>query len=107
MGSEDVGLFTLDGKIPGAMYWLGAADPEKLAESKKSRCAAAEPALCLVCSGIRASDRDGRHLHVGNGARPVEMITGAAGCELTSTDRRGPGRRPRECGTAAFRCPGS
>jgi len=36
MGSEDVGLFTLDGKIPGVMYWLGAADPEKLAESHKT-----------------------------------------------------------------------
>jgi amidohydrolase len=36
MGSEDVGLFTLDAKIPGVMYWLGAADPEKLAESRKT-----------------------------------------------------------------------
>jgi amidohydrolase len=36
MGSEDVGLFTLDGKIPGVMYWLGAADAEKLAESRKT-----------------------------------------------------------------------
>jgi amidohydrolase len=36
MGSEDVGLFTLDGKIPGAMYWLGAADAGKLAESLKT-----------------------------------------------------------------------
>lgn len=36
MGSEDVGLFTLDGKIPGVMYWLGAADPAKLAESQKT-----------------------------------------------------------------------
>jgi hippurate hydrolase len=36
MGSEDVGLFTLDGKIPGVMYWLGAAEPAKLAESQKS-----------------------------------------------------------------------
>jgi hippurate hydrolase len=36
MGSEDVGLFTLDGKIPGAMYWLGAADAGKLAESRKT-----------------------------------------------------------------------
>jgi amidohydrolase len=36
MASEDVGLFTLDGKIPGTMYWLGAADVEKLAESKKT-----------------------------------------------------------------------
>jgi amidohydrolase len=36
MASEDVGLFTLDGKIPGVMYWLGAADPEKLAESRKT-----------------------------------------------------------------------
>lgn len=36
MGSEDVGQFALDGKIPLTMYWLGAADPEKLAESRKS-----------------------------------------------------------------------
>ena len=36
MGSEDVGLFTLDGKIPGVMFWLGAADPAKLAESRKT-----------------------------------------------------------------------
>jgi amidohydrolase len=36
MGSEDVGQFALDGKIPAVMYWLGAADPEKLAESRTS-----------------------------------------------------------------------
>jgi amidohydrolase len=36
MGSEDVGLFTLDGKIPGVMYWLGAADSGRLAESQKT-----------------------------------------------------------------------
>jgi amidohydrolase len=36
MGSEDVGLFTLDGKIPGVMYWLGAANPDKLADSRKT-----------------------------------------------------------------------
>jgi metal-dependent amidase/aminoacylase/carboxypeptidase family protein len=36
MGSEDVGLFTLDGKIPGVMFWLGAADAGKLVESKKT-----------------------------------------------------------------------
>jgi amidohydrolase len=36
MGSEDVGLFTLEGKIPGVMYWLGAADAGKLAESRKT-----------------------------------------------------------------------
>jgi hippurate hydrolase len=36
MGSEDVGLFSLDGKIPAVMYWLGAADADKLAESRKS-----------------------------------------------------------------------
>jgi amidohydrolase len=36
MGSEDVGLFSLDGKIPAVMYWLGAADPAKLAESRKT-----------------------------------------------------------------------
>ena len=36
MGSEDVGLFSLDGQIPAVMYWLGAADPDKLTESRKS-----------------------------------------------------------------------
>jgi hippurate hydrolase len=36
MGSEDVGLFSLEGKIPAAMYWLGAADPAKLEESRKT-----------------------------------------------------------------------
>ncbi len=36
MGSEDVGLFTLGGKIPGVMFWLGAADPEKLAHAKET-----------------------------------------------------------------------
>ena len=36
MGSEDVGLYTLDGTIPGVMYWLGATDPEKLAQSRKT-----------------------------------------------------------------------
>jgi hippurate hydrolase len=35
MGSEDVGLFSLDGKIPAVMYWLGAADPAKLEESRR------------------------------------------------------------------------
>jgi hippurate hydrolase len=36
MGSEDVGLFSLDGKIPAVMYWLGASDAEKLAESYRT-----------------------------------------------------------------------
>jgi amidohydrolase len=36
MGSEDVGLFTLDGKIPGVMFRLGAADPAKLAHAKET-----------------------------------------------------------------------
>src|SRR4051812_18194841 len=36
MGSEDVGLFTLDAKIPGVMFWLGAADPAKLTQSRKT-----------------------------------------------------------------------
>ena len=37
MGSEDFGLFNMEGKIPGMMYWLGAADPAKLAEGKSSK----------------------------------------------------------------------
>ena len=36
MGSEDVGVFTLEGEIPMAMFWTGAADPQELAASKKS-----------------------------------------------------------------------
>ena len=36
MASEDVGLFRLGGQIPGVMMWLGAADPAKLAESRKT-----------------------------------------------------------------------
>jgi hippurate hydrolase len=36
MGSEDVGAFSLDGKIPAVMYWLGAAHPAQLAESRKT-----------------------------------------------------------------------
>jgi amidohydrolase len=47
MGSEDVGLFTLDGKIPGVMYWLGAADPTKLEESRKTGVALPTPHSAL------------------------------------------------------------
>lgn len=36
MGSEDFGFFSLDRQIPAAMFWLGAADPAKVAESKKT-----------------------------------------------------------------------
>ena len=36
MGSEDVGLFTLGCKIPGVMFWLGAADPDKLEHAKET-----------------------------------------------------------------------
>ena len=36
MGSEDFGVFSLDGKIPSVIFWLGAYDPAKVAESKKS-----------------------------------------------------------------------
>ena len=47
MGSEDVGLFTLEGKIPGVMYWLGAADAGKLAESRKTGVALPSPHSAL------------------------------------------------------------
>jgi hippurate hydrolase len=36
MGSEDVGLFSLDARIPTVMFWLGASDPAKVAESIKT-----------------------------------------------------------------------
>jgi hippurate hydrolase len=34
MASEDVGFFSLQSKIPAVMFWLGAADPAKLEQSK-------------------------------------------------------------------------
>jgi hippurate hydrolase len=36
MGSEDVGLFSLDGKIPAMMFRLGASDPAKLAHARET-----------------------------------------------------------------------
>ena len=36
MGSEDAGLFSLNNQIPFVLYWLGAAEPDKLAESLKT-----------------------------------------------------------------------
>lgn len=36
MGSEDVGLFSLDGKIPAVMFRLGAVDPVKLAHARET-----------------------------------------------------------------------
>jgi hippurate hydrolase len=36
MGSEDVGLFSLDSKIPAMMFRLGAADPAKLAHAQET-----------------------------------------------------------------------
>ena len=36
MGSEDVGLFSLENKIPAVMFRLGAAAPDKLEESKRT-----------------------------------------------------------------------
>jgi amidohydrolase len=36
MGSEDVGLFSLDGKIPAMMFRLGAADSGKLAHAQET-----------------------------------------------------------------------
>jgi amidohydrolase len=37
MGSEDVGQFRLENTIPGMMFWLGASDPEKLAQARSSQ----------------------------------------------------------------------
>jgi amidohydrolase len=36
MASEDFEMFSLDGKIPVVIFWLGAYDPAKVAESKKT-----------------------------------------------------------------------
>jgi len=37
MGSEDVGLFRMENKIPGVMFYLGAVDPQKLAHARVTR----------------------------------------------------------------------
>jgi len=36
MGSEDFGFFSLNQQIPATMFWVGAADPAKVAESRKT-----------------------------------------------------------------------
>jgi hippurate hydrolase len=36
MGSEDFGVFSLDHKIPAVIFWLGAYDPAKVAESERT-----------------------------------------------------------------------
>jgi amidohydrolase len=59
MGSEDVGLFTLEGKIPGVMFWLGAADPAKLAESRKTGVALPSPHSALFAPMYAPAIRTG------------------------------------------------
>lgn len=39
MGSEDFGVFSLDQKIPTAIFWLGASDPEKVRANRESGAA--------------------------------------------------------------------
>lgn len=36
MASEDFGIFSLDEKIPAVIFWLGAYDPAKLAEGRRT-----------------------------------------------------------------------
>jgi amidohydrolase len=36
MASEDFGIFSLEEKIPAVIFWLGAYDPAKVAESKQT-----------------------------------------------------------------------
>jgi amidohydrolase len=36
MGSEDFGIFSLNEKIPAVIFWLGAYDPAKVAESERT-----------------------------------------------------------------------
>ena len=35
MGSEDFGIFGMDGRIPSVIFWLGADDPQQFAEHQK------------------------------------------------------------------------
>ncbi len=43
MGSEDFGIFSLDHKIPAVIFWLGAYDPKKVAESERTGVALPSP----------------------------------------------------------------
>jgi amidohydrolase len=43
MGSEDFGLFSLDQKIPAVIFWLGAYDPAKVADSQRTGVALPSP----------------------------------------------------------------
>ena len=43
MASEDFGIFSLDEKIPAVIFWLGAYDPAKVAESEKTGKALPSP----------------------------------------------------------------
>jgi amidohydrolase len=43
MGSEDFGIFSMDHKIPAVIFWLGAYDPKKIAESERTGVALPSP----------------------------------------------------------------
>src|SRR5277367_2280003 len=43
MGSEDFGIFSLNHKIPAVIFWLGAYDPKKIAESERTGVALQSP----------------------------------------------------------------
>ena len=43
MGSEDFGIFSLNHQIPAVIFWLGAYEPAKVEESKKTGVALPSP----------------------------------------------------------------
>ena len=43
MGSEDFGIFSLNHTIPAVIFWLGAYDPKKVAESERTGVALPSP----------------------------------------------------------------
>ena len=51
MGSEDFGIFGLDHKIPAVIFWLGAYDPAKVAESEQT----------TAWRSLRRTPRSSRH----------------------------------------------
>ncbi len=59
MGSEDVGAFTLDGKIPLSVFWLGAADPDKLAAARKGGAPLPSPHSALFAPVYEPAIRTG------------------------------------------------
>ena len=68
-----MGLFTLDGKIPGVMFWLGAADPDKLAHAKETGVPLPGPHSPLFAPVYATHHHHRRNRDDRHGARSAEV----------------------------------